>query len=726
MKQFLLLFLLPLIFTSCAGDKMKSAFDKNAVIPKEQKSSTHDPFKKNMVPSQYFDVSGERDTVLEGLMGTVLVIPKGAFTNKKGEAVTGNIQVELAEALTMDQMLLSNLTTYSNGMPLESGGMIFLNATSNGEKLDINKDKPVYIEIPTGNKRPGMMAYEGQRDENGNMNWINPQALETWLVPVDLQSLDFLPSGFASAVRRGMPFRSHQEADGRLIDSLYYSLSVDDAALKREADSIVEMLTRSLNLNEPYANNNAKVVNRKYTPKSYNISPSSVKPVMTYSKGDLMSISDTSKKITYESEGKICGIDPARIKVIRSNAYENTLISTREFETRMKVIHQTCLNEILELYVNNLDKNLWEIDAMAAEKIDPTDSLHSRFLQFAGLKETKIQHSNVQADKLKRFYAQRLEQVKAELTKFKREQDKAVDRENKEVEQVADKYKKLLWKREKYRMEKYGFNWTKTGWVNIDNGVDPKPWVEKGIEIIVDKGASYDAVYTYFIYTSLQSIYRLNSADKEHFYTGDAEVKSIPIPKEANGVVVTVAYKDGNIFMGVKEFNTREDQITVFPSPSSQAGIRSALTPYDDYRTENKIEKDLEYQAYFYKERIRLEKQQKEARFLKRLWYKANPCCPEPNGEKLFRANCSACHKANDQKLTGPGLKGVLSRIPEGDWKYDWVHNSAAVIKSGDMYAKKICNENGGSMQTAFPGLTNEEIDAILEFADGGGDNTKK
>jgi cytochrome c2 len=87
------------------------------------------------------------------------------------------------------------------------------------------------------------------------------------------------------------------------------------------------------------------------------------------------------------------------------------------------------------------------------------------------------------------------------------------------------------------------------------------------------------------------------------------------------------------------------------------------------------------------------------------------------DGKALFKANCSSCHYASEKKGTGPGLKGVLDRIPGGDWKYNWVKNSAAMKKSGDAYAAKITAEYGGAAMTAFPSLKNEEIDAILEYA---------
>lgn len=86
------------------------------------------------------------------------------------------------------------------------------------------------------------------------------------------------------------------------------------------------------------------------------------------------------------------------------------------------------------------------------------------------------------------------------------------------------------------------------------------------------------------------------------------------------------------------------------------------------------------------------------------------------DGEKLFKVNCKACHTTTDKKLTGPGLKDVDKRIPSGDWIYKWVHNSADLIKSGDAYANKIYQENNNSPMSAFPALTNEDIDAIFAY----------
>jgi mono/diheme cytochrome c family protein len=89
-------------------------------------------------------------------------------------------------------------------------------------------------------------------------------------------------------------------------------------------------------------------------------------------------------------------------------------------------------------------------------------------------------------------------------------------------------------------------------------------------------------------------------------------------------------------------------------------------------------------------------------------------------GKSLYNANCAACHKL-DKKMTGPALRNVEERLAndEGldrEWLYAWIRNSAGMIKDGDAYANKIYNEYGGTAMTAFPQLSDEDINNILAY----------
>lgn len=82
-------------------------------------------------------------------------------------------------------------------------------------------------------------------------------------------------------------------------------------------------------------------------------------------------------------------------------------------------------------------------------------------------------------------------------------------------------------------------------------------------------------------------------------------------------------------------------------------------------------------------------------------------------GERLFRDNCSACHKIG-KELIGPDLSGIRSRMPE-EWIIKFVQNSQLVILGRDPYAIKLFNDY---KQVIMPEtkLTENEILEILKY----------
>jgi mono/diheme cytochrome c family protein len=91
------------------------------------------------------------------------------------------------------------------------------------------------------------------------------------------------------------------------------------------------------------------------------------------------------------------------------------------------------------------------------------------------------------------------------------------------------------------------------------------------------------------------------------------------------------------------------------------------------------------------------------------------------DGAKLFKGNCASCHKPTDQKLVGPGLKGVRSRWTDEAKLISWVKNSTEFLKTGDAYANKLFEDYGKSVMPA-QALSDADIIAIIDWADKGGD----
>lgn len=83
-------------------------------------------------------------------------------------------------------------------------------------------------------------------------------------------------------------------------------------------------------------------------------------------------------------------------------------------------------------------------------------------------------------------------------------------------------------------------------------------------------------------------------------------------------------------------------------------------------------------------------------------------------GKTIFNNNCASCHHpAKD--ATGPSLAFTPQRRDK-QWLKKFIHNSAALIASGDMLANCLYNEWNKTAMTSFPNLTDAELNALYTF----------
>lgn len=135
-------------------------------------------------PQQEFCIDVTRDTFLVGKRGTI--IHYKANTIKKQNLSCACFTLKLNEYFDNSDLILNNLTTTSDGQPLESGGMIKLDGYCDGKKYELKPDEFFTVMVPTDTVLPGMKLLSANRDNDSTyLNWqLDP-------VSPDLEDFDF-------------------------------------------------------------------------------------------------------------------------------------------------------------------------------------------------------------------------------------------------------------------------------------------------------------------------------------------------------------------------------------------------------------------------------------------------------------------------------------------------------------------------------------------------------
>ncbi len=201
-----------------------------------------------LTQSKFFEVNGNKDTVLTGEKGTLISVPANAFVNNQRQMVEGVIKIELKEILTLPEMIFNNLPTVSNGKPLSSGGVIYINAQQNGESLSIAPHKSLYIEVPTKEKVADMNIYKGSQDEKGKIDWEYQKDLYKGLIPIPSEILDWeAPSEsiecgkFVNSINKSKyenTFITTREFENRARWINYLSSRADECSIGKQVFSI--------------------------------------------------------------------------------------------------------------------------------------------------------------------------------------------------------------------------------------------------------------------------------------------------------------------------------------------------------------------------------------------------------------------------------------------------------------------------------------------------------
>lgn len=105
------------------------------------------------------------------------------------------------------------------------------------------------------------------------------------------------------------------------------------------------------------------------------------------------------------------GIPPSKVLAFWQPKFDETILATRDFEKRMRSVHGTCSEAVLDLYTDNLNKPLYEIDAQVASMG------YAGFSDFAAERVGGVRLDNPHMNNLRQFYAHATAQLRKQAKK---------------------------------------------------------------------------------------------------------------------------------------------------------------------------------------------------------------------------------------------------------------------------------------------------------------------
>ena len=321
------------------------------------------------------------------------------------------------------------------------------------------------------------------------------------------------------------------------------------------------------------------------------------------------------------------GINPAKIKAVWDKEFNNTLLATREFEERLKTIFGTCNDAVFDLYINNMNLNLYEIDEMAASMTSGESK--AKFLEFASRKDGKVEIDNKRVKKIQKHYERKQKMIAEAVAKTKkkfndeqRKLDGKIQKERKEHTQaevqrksdnyveefnlnLKDAYRQLGMKKPK-RLDAegiYRLTLKTGGWKNVDAYVmeslnnretldytDPitgKKAIIKYEPIsatVVDE-AKYDRVLVYVLPDKLNSFMRMKKEGDKYTEKLNELMK--------NSVMCLAYIGEQAYFYSDDEVTPKEHKVELVKM--SQAELKGKLNRYDNKQRESML-KEIDYQ----------------------------------------------------------------------------------------------------------------------------------
>jgi hypothetical protein len=195
LKSIFLILILIGIISSCVHDRNASnnqiEIEERVLLPDNDLKGLFEKIRPN---SQIFKIQSDSANLIECKSGTKIYLPENCFIDSTGNTVTDIVEIEIVEVLSKADFIKTNLQTISDGNPIVSEGMIFIDAKSKGMPVAIKSGKELQIEVPkkSYNLTPEITKiFSGSYDTLGNINWELIGLPENKMIYLPLELFDY-------------------------------------------------------------------------------------------------------------------------------------------------------------------------------------------------------------------------------------------------------------------------------------------------------------------------------------------------------------------------------------------------------------------------------------------------------------------------------------------------------------------------------------------------------
>ncbi|HOZ88392.1 MAG TPA: hypothetical protein PL029_11580, partial [Bacteroidia bacterium] len=148
-----------------------NTFSKTTETEKEPVRSISELLRQLEKTTQTFSISHDKDVTIVCAEGTSIKIKGNSFVSAgSGNEITEDLKIEVKEYYKLSDILIANLSTTSGKDILETGGMIYMAATSGNKNCVLKKESSIEIGFPYLKKKEQMELFNGDLVSD-KVNW---------------------------------------------------------------------------------------------------------------------------------------------------------------------------------------------------------------------------------------------------------------------------------------------------------------------------------------------------------------------------------------------------------------------------------------------------------------------------------------------------------------------------------------------------------------------------